>query len=134
MVVICSQTNDMKFARWVYLIAGIYGLIILMPQYFLERSTSANYPPPIAHPEYYYGFIGVAVAWQVAFLTIARDPIRFRPLMIPAVLEKILFAVAVFALYANGRVATPMTLAAAIDLTLGVLFSIAYIRTASATR
>ena len=29
----------MKFARLVFLIAGIYGLIVLLPQYFLEGKT-----------------------------------------------------------------------------------------------
>ena len=64
----------MKFAKWTYLIAGIYGLLILLPQYFLEVQNGIDYPPPINHPEYYYGFIGIAVAWQIAFLIISRDP------------------------------------------------------------
>lgn len=57
----------MKFAKWVYRIAGIYGLLILTPQYFLETKNGIDFPPAINHPEYYYGFIGVALAWQVAF-------------------------------------------------------------------
>jgi len=58
----------MKFAKVVFLVAGIYGLIVLLPLYFMEAQTGRDYPPPITHPEYYYGFIGVAVAWQLVFL------------------------------------------------------------------
>lgn len=52
----------MTFARRVFLIAGSYGLVVLLPQYFLESRTGRELPPPITHPEYYYGFLGVAVA------------------------------------------------------------------------
>ena len=63
--------------------AGVYGLIVMAPNYFLERQISQNDPPPITHPEYFYGFVGVALAWQVAFLLISREPVRLRPLMLP---------------------------------------------------
>jgi hypothetical protein len=79
----------MTFAKRVYLGAGIYGLIFLLPLYFLEARTGRDYPPPITHPEYYYGFIGVAVAWQLVFLVMSRDPIRYRALMIPSMVEKV---------------------------------------------
>ena len=62
----------MKFAKLVFLIAGIYGLIALLPQYFLEGRIGQNSPPPITHPEFYYGFLGVTVAWQILFLVISR--------------------------------------------------------------
>src|SRR5687768_7041494 len=61
----------MTFARRVFLGAAIYGLIVLLPQYFLEEKTGRDFPPPITHVEYYYGFIGVAVAWQIVFLIIS---------------------------------------------------------------
>jgi hypothetical protein len=118
----------MRFARRVFMAAGIYGLLVLLPQYLLETKTGLDFPPAITHPEYYYGFIGVGVAWQVAFLLIARDPGGLRPLMIPAVLEKASFSIAVFVLYAGGRVATPMLVVAMIDFGLGILFTMAYFR------
>jgi hypothetical protein len=121
----------MKFARLVFLIAGIYGLIVLLPGYFLEAQTGRDFPPPITHPEYYYGFIGVAVAWQVVFLILSRDPIRYRPMMIPAILEKATFGIAVVILFAQHRVATLTLGLALIDSTLGVLFVLAYIKTAA---
>src|SRR6185503_235028 len=94
----------MTFARRVFLIAGIYGLIVLVPQYFLEAKTGRDFPPAITHPEFFYGFIGVAAAWQVAFLIIARDPVRYRLMMIPAMLEKLSFGIAAIVLFLQERV------------------------------
>ncbi len=111
----------MKFARWTFLVTGIYGLLVLLPQYFLE-------PPGLTHPEFFYGFVGVALAWQVVFLAIGLDPMRFRPLMLAAVVEKASFAIAVVALFAAGRLAVPVLVAGLIDLTLGVLFAAAWFR------
>ena len=68
----------MNFAKWVFLLAGIYGLLVVTPQFFLEQRVNRDYPPAITHPEYFYGFAGVALAWQVAFLIISRDPARYR--------------------------------------------------------
>jgi hypothetical protein len=79
------------FPRRLFRLAGIYGLLVMLPQYFLERRIGVDRPPPITHPEYFYGFIGVAVAWQFVFLIIAADPIRYRALMLPAILEKATF-------------------------------------------
>jgi len=125
----------MKFAKTVYLIAGIYGLLVMVPQYFLEHQNSVTFPPPINHPEYYYGFIGVTVAWQIAFLIISRDPERYRPLMLATVVEKYTYAFAILLLYAQGRIASLMIVfPSLIDLVLGTLFAIAYIKVRSSMR
>ena len=120
----------MKFAKLLFLIAGIYGLLALLPQYFLEDYNGRNYPPPITHPEYYYGFIGVAVAWQLLFLILAKDPARFRPMMIAAVLEKLSFGIAAVILYVQQRVAPAVLGFGLLDLTLAALFVAAYVKTA----
>jgi hypothetical protein len=83
-------------------------------------------PPPITHPEYFYGFIGAAVAWQFVFLLISTDPTRYRLLMLPAILEKATFGIAVLALFARHRAPTPVLVFALIDLTLGALFLAAF--------
>jgi hypothetical protein len=121
-----------RFARRVYTVAGIYGLIVMLPQYFLEGRIGRDTPPPITHSEYFYGFIGVVVAWQIAFLVIARDPQRFRMLMPVTVLEKLAFALPVLTLWAKGRVATSVLPFAALDLLLGTLFLFSYLRTREA--
>ena len=120
----------MKFAKLVFLIAGIYGLIALLPLYFMEQQTGRDYPPPITHPEYYYGFAGVAVAWQLAFLVMSRDPLRYRRLMPVAVVEKASFFIPVVVLYLQHRVSMFMLGVAAIDGILGVLFLASYLKTA----
>lgn len=55
----------MKFARYTFLIAGIYGLIVMLPQYFLEQRIANDSPPAVTHPEFFYGFIGITVAFQL---------------------------------------------------------------------
>ena len=120
-----------RFASRVYTIAGVYGLLVMSPQYFLEERIGRDTPPPITHPEYFCGFVGVVIVWQIAFLVIARDPARFRPLMPVTVLEKLAFAVPVILLYRDGRVASAILPFAAIDLVLGLLFFLSYRRTAS---
>lgn len=123
--------SAITFARRVFLIAAIYGLIVLLPQYFLEGRTGRDFPPPITHPEYFYGFIGIAVAWQVAFLVISRDPARYRPMMIPAILEKATFGLATAALFLTGRLSGQMLAAGMLDSIIGVFFVAAYVRTGS---
>lgn len=119
----------MKFAQRVYQIAGIYGLVALLPMYFMEDRTGRDFPPAITHPEYYYGFIGVAVAWQVAFLIMSRDPVRYRLLMIPSVIEKFSFGIAVVVMFGFGRVNELMLAAAVVDMVLGTLFVVSYVKT-----
>ena len=116
----------MAFARRVFLAAGVYGLIVITPQLFLEGRTSRDYPPAITHPEFYYGFVGTALAWQVAFVVIGRDPARFRPLMPVALIEKGVFGAAVPVLYLQGRVPALLLVFAAIDVILGVLFFVSW--------
>jgi hypothetical protein len=118
----------MTSVRRIFLVAGIYGLAMILPQFFMEARVGRDWPPAITHPEYFYGFLGVVVAWQVAFLVIARDPVRYRLMMIPAALEKFSFAVAVGVLYWQARVPGAMAWFAAVDFVLGVLFVMAFRR------
>jgi hypothetical protein len=123
----------MQFARRVFHIAGIYGLVVLLPQYFLEERLGRDYPPAINHPEHFYGFIGVAMAWQVAFLIIARDPVRYRLMMLPGILEKLSFGVAALVLLAQGRLARTVVAFGVLDLIWAVLFAWAYLKTGKST-
>ena len=121
------------FAKRVFQIAGFWGLFILSLAYGayllgLEGATIDTDRPDIVH-----GFFLVALAWQIAFLFIATDPARYRPLMLAAMLEKFPFTLAVLVLYANGQVPVTMVALGMIDGLLGVLFSIAYIWTDPAT-
>ena len=116
----------MIFARRVFLIAAIYGMIVLVPQYFMEGRIGRDFPPPITHPEQFYGFIGVALAFQMLFFIIASNPVRYRAAMIAAILEKVSFVVPCIVLYAQDRLASIILAVAGIDLILGILFFISY--------
>ena len=122
------------FARRVFFWSGIYGIVVLAPQYFMERTLGEAFPPAFSHPEQFYGFLGVALAWQFAFLLIARDVVRYRLFMLPAAAEKLLFACAVFVLYAHGRTAAFAAGAATVDFVLGMLFPLSFGSLRSASR
>ncbi len=119
----------MKFAKIVFRIAGIWGLLVITPLYFMFDLIGQKDPPPITHPGFFYGFVGVALAWQIAFLFIATDPARYRLLMIPSVFEKFSYAAAVIVLVAQSRMHGSDLLFAGTDLLLGVLFVAAYFKT-----
>ena len=116
----------MRFARWVFLIAGVYGIAVLVPGLFGEVRSAAP-AARLARPEYYYGFLTSALVWQLAFIAIARDPARLRPLMPVAVLEKLAFFGTCLALYATNRLPSGATLAGGIvDGILMLAFALAW--------
>src|SRR5215831_4415524 len=119
----------MKFAKIVFRIAGISGFLIVTPLYFTFDLIGRKDPPPITHPAFYYGFVGVTLAWQVAFLIIASDPLRFRQLMIPAILEKLAYSIPLLILISGKRTSRNDLVFAGIDLLLCFLFALAYLRT-----
>lgn len=116
------------FARRVFFYSGILGIVALLPQYFLEDKLGRDFPSPLNHPEYFYGFIGIALAWQLACIVISRDILRFRPLMLPAAMEKFLFVASTLALYLGGKIAAPVAWAVGVDLLLGILYIFSYFR------
>jgi hypothetical protein len=120
----------MSFARWVYRIAGIYGILAVAPMYFYEERLGRDMPPPLNHPEFYYGFAGVTLAWQIAFLVISLDPVRYRLLMLPAIFEKFSFVVAAIVLLIQHRIPLPIFTGAMLDLVLGTLFAASFLATA----
>ncbi|MCW8926350.1 MAG: hypothetical protein OQJ84_08845 [Xanthomonadales bacterium] len=120
----------MNFAKRVFFWSGVYGIVVLLPMYFLEEKIGHDFPPATNHPEQYYAFLGVALAWQFAFLLVAGDPLRYRPLMIPAIAEKLLAAGAVIWLYLNLRIDGTTLAPFLVDVLLGGLFIISYIKTA----
>jgi hypothetical protein len=122
----------MRSARWVFLLAGACGIVIMTPMYFLEERLGHDSPPAITHPEIYYGFIGVTLAWQLMFLVIAFDPARFRLAMLPAAFEKGSFVVAILVLYVAGRVAGSVIGFAVLDAVWMVLFTVAFVRSSNA--
>jgi len=52
----------MRFAKVVFTIAGIYGVLVITPLFFVYDLIGKNDPPPITHPGFYYGFTCVTLA------------------------------------------------------------------------
>jgi cytochrome b len=118
-----------RFARIVFVVAGIWGIVVLTPFYWLVDVTGRRYDPPATYPHFFYGFFAVALAWQVAFLVIGSNPARFRTFMIPAMLEKLGYVATLAALYGQRRIAPVDALAAVPDGLLGLLFILAFVKT-----
>jgi len=116
----------MTFARRVFLTTGLYGVIVIAPQFFLEKSVT----PAVSHPEQYYGFLGAVLAWNIAYLVMAGDPVRYRPLMLVGSLGKVLFSAFLTVLWFQGRVPSFLLAFAAIDLGIVALYIEAWRRTA----
>lgn len=119
----------MRFAKAVFRIAGIWGIVVLLPLYFLVDITGKPWPPPLNYPHFFYGFISVALAWQLAFLIIGSNPERYRWLMIPAIVEKLGHVTTVATLHARGAISFDDAMTAAPDLVLGALFVVAFVKT-----
>jgi hypothetical protein len=114
----------MTFARRVFLTTGIYGILILVPQFFVPTTNP--------QPELYYGFLGAVLAWNLTYLLIARDPARYRPLMLLGSLGKTNFAIAATVLWILGRSPAFLLAFAAIDAVIVAFYLESWRRTAPA--
>ena len=111
-----------KFPSRMFRWAAIYGVIVLAPLYLL--------PLPIKAAEIQLGFVSLALTFQAIFWVIGSDPVRFRPLMPIAVVEKLVFALPALALYfVWGRTIAAVAVFAVIDLLLGLGFFLAWRKT-----
>lgn len=119
----------MRFAKIVFLVAGIYGVLTVTPLYFLFDTIGRQDPPAITHPGFFYGFVGVGLAWQIAFFVIAGAPVRLRPMMLPSVLEKASFGIASIVLFLQHRMHGSDLGLGCVDLLFALLFLIAFFRT-----
>jgi len=123
----------MKFARIIFWIAAIWGVLVLTPLYFIFDLIGTKDPPPITHPAFYYGFVSVSLAFQAAFFFIANDPIRLRPMMIPAMLEKFGYGATLLVLFLQNRLHPQDLALGGVDVLFGLLFLLAFFKTSAAT-
>ena len=119
----------MRFAQVVFTAAGVWGIVVLTPFYWLVDVTGRTYPPPTTYPYFFYGFVAVALAWQIAFLVIGSNPARFRPFMILAMLEKFGYVTTLAVLHGQDRIAQVDAFPAVPDGLLGLLFIVAFVKT-----
>jgi hypothetical protein len=116
----------MHFCRLVFLIATVYGALVIVPAYFAEGLVGRIDPPEISQPAYYYGFIGGALAWQVVYFLVALDPLRLRPFIVLSALAKLGLVVTVAVLLYHGRVSWLFAAPVVGDLVFALLFLYAY--------
>ena len=111
-------TPPPRWVRWWFRGAAIYGAVAL-----LRLLASA---PPADDMLFHLGFIGTALAFQLAFWIIGSDPVRHRALMPAAVLEKLAFVIPAGVLAATGPIGGTTLAAGVIDLVLGIGFVLAW--------
>jgi hypothetical protein len=119
----------LRFARIVFTAAGVWGILVTVPVYFLYDFVGRASPPSINHPEFYYGFAGVTLAWQFVFLLIGRDPERYRLMILPSILEKFSYVLSNLVLLARHRISASQALSSISDLVLAILFIAAWLST-----
>jgi len=113
----------MKIAKWSFLIAGIFGLMSTAPLLFFEKMMS------IKQPEFYYGFVFLNICWQIVYVMIAISPIRYRLIMIPAILAKVSGTITLICLYSIGRISAQWVGIGAVDGIFAILFIVGFILT-----
>jgi len=119
----------MRFAKYVFIAAGVWGISVLTPLFFLVDISGRSYAAPADYPHFFYGFVAVALVWQAVFLTIGFAPARFRPLMVFAAFEKAAFIVPTVILHRQNRISSLDASAAIPDGLLMVLFIVAFVKT-----
>ena len=102
-----------RAARWLFGIAGCYGLLATLGLYSRPLDAQALWP---------WAFAGAAAATQLLYLLIAFDPRRFRPAIPVGIASKLSFALPVLWLFAHGAAGRGTLAAAVIDLVLAAAF------------
>ena len=118
-----SAARRLAIARWLFLIAGLYGLLAVAPLYLRPA------PADGVAAQFRYAFAGAAGATQLMYLLIASDVARFRPMIPVGIVSKLSFAVPCCLLVADGRLGQAMLPFAAIDLLLAAAFATAWAAT-----
>jgi hypothetical protein len=116
----------MKIAKWTFRTAGIFGLIVMVPLLFIEKWIDQIMPPALNHPEFFYGFVILNICWQVLYLFLAKDPVRYRLMMIPSFFAKASAPVALIWLYAQGRISSQWLQTSVLDGVFAILFLVSF--------
>jgi len=130
---VLTSEAAVRFAKYVFIGAGIWGIIVLSPLFWLIDVTGRRYPPPTDYPQFFYGFLSVALAWQIAFLVIGTNPVRFRPFMVAAIIEKLGYVSTLAILFSQSRISAIDTQPIVPDLVLGILFIVSFVKTRTVT-
>jgi len=116
----------MKLAKWTFRTAGIFGLIVMVPMLFIEKLIEQIMPPVVNHPEFFYGFVLLNICWQILYLIVSKDPVRLRPMMIPAFLAKASGPIALLWLHFQDRISSQWVTTIYMDALFAILFLVSY--------
>jgi hypothetical protein len=119
-------SNPVRRSRNIFRASGIYGILILAPQLFREKAFVLP-GLPMNHPEFFYGFFIVSLAFQFVFLMISSDPVRYRPMIFAGLAEKGGYAVACILLFVHHRMAPDFFILYSVDILFLCLFAYSYI-------
>lgn len=114
------------FAKRVFQVAAGWGFFILTLAYGAYLLGIEGATIDTDRPELVHGFFLVTLAFQVVFLIIASDPVRFRMFMLASMIEKLPFTLVSILLFTNGQAPMAAAVLGLIDGALGLLFMIAY--------
>lgn len=110
----------MRFARWSFGIAAVYGLVATLGLYFREPLNPATL--------WLYVFAGAAAATQLLYVALAMDPARYWRLIPIGIASKLSFAIPVLLLCAHGAIGGSLCLAGFADLALAAIFAVNWLR------
>ena len=112
------MSPEERFASRIYFWCAVFGIGVL----------ALAYLQPVPDPWHltHLGFVGTALVFQGIFLVIARDPLRYEPIMPVTFFEKLCFGVPAVAFAMNGQADVASAVFGAIDLVMMVLFIIAW--------
>ncbi|HTH81564.1 MAG TPA: hypothetical protein VL490_01440 [Mucilaginibacter sp.] len=121
-----SKEKTIKMVQYIFLISGVYGILMLLPQFFRE-----NIFAPLTHPEFFYGFLIVTMGFQAIFLLIASNPARYRQAMLVCLIPKAGFVSTCYLLFIQNRLAKDMFITSFGDMLMLLLFCYSYIITSA---
>jgi hypothetical protein len=115
----------MKLARWVFLIAGIFGLIPVVPLVYTTMVKGEAILPDFASMGSFFSVsVFQYVCWQISYIILARDPVRFRSMIILAFFVEITAPLNPLWLFLYGfRLWISI---AVVDFLLAILFVVAF--------
>jgi hypothetical protein len=114
-----------RFARIVFVVAGVLGLLLLLPLAYSAVVDGQGILPGLGGAGMFFlGFVAQYMCWQILYLVLATNPVRYRPMMIPAFFAQAMGALYPQWLYLYGF--EPWVPVAAVEIALAILFLVAY--------
>jgi hypothetical protein len=115
----------MRLSRWVFAIAGTFGVILILPfAYTTVVSGELSLPDGSGAGLFLIGSFLQHIVWQIVYFIIATDPHRFRPMMVPAIFSMGISGFSSIWIYAYGiRMGVPVGV---VSVLMALTFIVAY--------